>query len=119
MRLRMFSQRLRNIGISSPGIFSATGTRGSLTMPHSIASLKELASTLGQFDALAQFERVKVGDHDLGPVHIVEHVVGNDLDTSVVAVGVIWLQNAQSIFDRQAGCADQKAAGEMLTRRTS
>jgi hypothetical protein len=35
----MFSQRLRNIGISMPGMFSATGTRGSFTMPHSMASM--------------------------------------------------------------------------------
>ena len=41
MSLRMFSQRLRNIGISSPGMLSATGTRGSLTMPHSMASMSE------------------------------------------------------------------------------
>ena len=41
MSLRMCSQRLRNIGISPPGMLSATGTRGSLTMPHSIASISE------------------------------------------------------------------------------
>ena len=41
MSLRMCSQRLRNIGISSPGMFSATGTRGSFTMPHSMASISE------------------------------------------------------------------------------
>ena len=39
--LRMCSQRLRNIGISPPGMLSATGTRGSLTMPHSMASISE------------------------------------------------------------------------------
>jgi hypothetical protein len=38
---RMCSHRLRNIGISSPGMLSATGTRGSLTMPHSMASMSE------------------------------------------------------------------------------
>ena len=41
MSLRMFSQRLRNIGMSSPGMFSATGTRGSFTIPHSMASIRE------------------------------------------------------------------------------
>ncbi len=29
------------MGISSPGMLSATGTRGSLTMPHSMASMRE------------------------------------------------------------------------------
>ena len=38
---RMFSHRLRNLGISPPGMLSATGTRGSLTMPHSMASMSE------------------------------------------------------------------------------
>ncbi len=38
---RMCSQRLRNIGISAPGMLSATGTRGNLTMPHSMASISE------------------------------------------------------------------------------
>ncbi len=37
----MFSQRFQNIGMSLPGMFSATGTRGSLTIPHSIASMSE------------------------------------------------------------------------------
>ena len=31
----------KNIGISAPGMLSATGTRGSFTMPHSIASMSE------------------------------------------------------------------------------
>src|SRR4051794_15370619 len=41
MSSRMFSHRSRNIGISLPGMFSATGTRGNLTIPHSIASMSE------------------------------------------------------------------------------
>jgi hypothetical protein len=32
---------LRNIGMSSPGMFSATGTRGNFTMPASMASMSE------------------------------------------------------------------------------
>ena len=31
----------RNLGISPPGMLSATGTRGSLTIPHSMASISE------------------------------------------------------------------------------
>jgi hypothetical protein len=37
----MYSQSVRNIGISSPEMLSATGTRGSFTIPHSIASMSE------------------------------------------------------------------------------
>ncbi|CPK41267.1 Uncharacterised protein [Bordetella pertussis] len=29
------------MGISAPGMLSATGTRGNLTMPHSMASISE------------------------------------------------------------------------------
>ena len=39
--LPICSHRLRNVGISPLGMLSATGTRGSLTMPHSIASISE------------------------------------------------------------------------------
>ncbi len=37
----MFTHRSRNTGISLPGMFSATGTRGSFTMPDSMASISE------------------------------------------------------------------------------
>ena len=232
MSLRMFSQRLRNIGISSPGMLSATGTRGSFTMPHSMASMSEKslivhgneralgvaraaqeerrrgevddageaelavhrleagdpeagglvvllgllplvalevvlvglvgllavavvrlvvededvlhahqvghdaldhlafglqrvqllaraaleqrAAALGELDALAQLEGVVVGDDDLGPVDVVEHVARDQLAAGVVAVGVVRLEDAQAILDRQAGRDDEEAAGEVL-----
>ena len=77
------------------------------------APLKQLASARGQFDALAELEGVVVGDDDLGPVHVVEHVAGNEFAAGVVAVGIVGLENAQAVFDREAGRADQKAAREM------
>ncbi len=83
------------------------------------AALQELAAALGQFDALAQLEGVVVGDDDLGPVHVVEHVARDELAAGVVAVGVVRLEDAQPVLDRQAGCADEKAAREMLARRTA
>ncbi len=60
-----------------------------------------------------------VGDNDLGPVHVVEHVAGNELTAGVVAVGVVGLEDTQPIFDRQAGGTDQKATREMLACRTA
>ena len=39
--LPMWCHRFRNVGISLFGILSATGTRGSLTMPHPMASMSE------------------------------------------------------------------------------
>ncbi len=44
--LPMCSQRFRNLGISAPGILSAIGTRGSLTMPLSMASIREKSETV-------------------------------------------------------------------------
>ena len=46
MSLRMFSHRARYFGMSPPGMLSATGTRGSLTMPHSMASMSEKSLTV-------------------------------------------------------------------------
>ena len=37
-------------------------------------ALKQRAAALGELDPLAQLEGVVVGDDDLGPVQIVEHV---------------------------------------------
>ena len=54
-----------------------------------------------------------VGDDDLGPVHVVQHVAGNEFAAGVVAVGVVRLEDAQPVLDRQAGRDDEKAAREM------
>ena len=67
------------------------------------ATLQKLPSTLGQVHALAELEGVVVGDNDLGPVYFVEQVAGNEFAAGVVAVGVVRLEDAQSIFDRQTG----------------
>ena len=77
------------------------------------APLKQLAPAFGQLDALAQLEGVVVGDDDLGAVDVVEHVAGNEFAAGVVAVGIVRLQHAQPVLDREAGRADQKAAREM------
>ena len=44
--LPMCCQRLRNVGISLLGMLSATGTRGSFTMPLSMASMSEKSLTV-------------------------------------------------------------------------
>jgi hypothetical protein len=41
---------------------------------------------------------VIVGDDDLGAVHIVEHVAGNEFAAGVVAVGIVGLEDAQSVL---------------------
>jgi hypothetical protein len=77
-------------------------------------TLQELPTALGQIEALARLEGVEVRDDDLRPVHIIEHVVRNDLAAGVVAVGIVGLQDAQPVLDRQAWCAHEESAGKML-----
>ncbi len=72
--------------------------------------LEQRASTLGEIDPLTAFEGVIVGDHDLGTVHVVQQVAGNQFTVLVVAVRIIRLQDPQAILDREAGCYDEKAA---------
>src|SRR5471032_2769810 len=43
---------------------------------------------------LAQLEDVVVGDDDLSPLHIGEHVTGDKFSAGVVAVGIVGLENA-------------------------
>ena len=76
--------------------------------------MQQRAAALGQLDALAQLEGVVVGDDDLGAVHVVEHVAGHEFAAGVVAVGIVRLQHAQAVLDREAGRDDQKAAREVL-----
>ena len=55
-----------------------------------------------------------VGDDDLRPVDVVEHVVRHELAAAVVAVRVVRLQDAQAVLDREARRDDEEAAGEVL-----
>ena len=82
------------------------------------AALKQGAATRREFDALAKLECVVVGDDDLGPVDLVEHVAGNEFAAGVVAVRVVGLQDAEPVFDGQARCADQEAPREELASGT-
>ena len=50
---RMYSHRFRNFGISPPGRLSATGTRGSFTMPDSMASINEKSLAVQEQHTLA------------------------------------------------------------------
>src|SRR5277367_2411028 len=58
-----------------------------------------------------------VRDHDLGTIDLLEHVARNEFAAHVVAVGIIWLQNAQPVLDRQSRGANQKTSRELRTCR--
>ena len=62
---------------------------------------------------LAQLEGVVVGDDDLGPVDVAQHVGRDQLAVAVVAVGVVRQQHAQPVLDGDAGRDDQEAAREL------
>ena len=81
--------------------------------------LKKLAPAFRQVDTLTKFESVIVGDDDLGSIHLFNHVAWNKFATDIIAVRVVRLKNAQTIFDRQAWGTDQKASGEMFARWVS
>ena len=83
------------------------------------ATLEQRAAALGELDPLAQLEGVVVGDDDLGAVDVVQHVARDELAALVVAVGIVGLQHAQAVLDRQAWGDDQKAAGEALALRVA
>ena len=81
------------------------------------APLKQRAAAFGKFDALAQLEGVIVGDDDLGAVDVVQHVARDQFAARVVAVGIVRLEDAQAVLDREARRDDEEAAGELLALR--
>ena len=76
------------------------------------AALEERSAAFGEFHPLAQLESVIVRDDDLGAVDLVEHVGGHQFAAGVVAVGIVRLENAQPVLDREARRDDEKAARE-------
>ena len=62
---------------------------------------------------------MEVRDDDLRAVHAVEHVGWNEFAVGVVAVRVVRLENPETVFNRQAGSADQKSSREMFAGRTA
>lgn len=83
------------------------------------AALEQLPPTLGNLDAFAQLEGVVVGDDDPGAAHVVEQVARHQFPFPVITVGIVGLQYAQPILDREARRADQEAARELPAGRAT
>ena len=77
-------------------------------------ALEERTSAGGELEPLAAFEGVVVRDDDPRLLDVLEQVVRDQLARAVVVVRVVRLQDAQAIADGQAGCDDEKAAGEVF-----
>ena len=60
-----------------------------------------------------------VGDDDLGAIHVVQHIARNQFTTGVIAVRVVGLEHAQTIFDREARRHDEKATRETFALRSA
>ena len=82
-------------------------------------SLEERASAFGDVDGLALLEGVEVGDDDFGFLEVGEHVGGDEFAALVVAVGVVGLEDAEAVFDGDAGGDDEEAAGEAVAAGAS
>ena len=74
--------------------------------------LQKGASTPREHELLARLEGVVVGDDDAGLVQVVEHVAGHELPAGVVGVGVVGLQDAEAVLDRDARRHDKEPARE-------
>ena len=83
------------------------------------AALEQRAAALRELDPLAELEGVVVGDDDLRALDVVEHVGRDQLAACVVAVGVVRLEDAQAVLDREPGRDDEEAAREALALRAA
>ncbi len=79
-------------------------------------SLEQGAPAFREVDALAPHEGVVVGDDDPRLLDVVAHVIRHQLAAEVVVVGVIRLEYAEPILDRDARRDDEEAIREVLAR---
>ncbi|OQB91969.1 MAG: hypothetical protein BWX86_01906 [Verrucomicrobia bacterium ADurb.Bin122] len=61
--------------------------------------LEQRASAGGEFDTLPQLERVEIRDDEFRALEVFQHLLRNQLAMRVVTVGIVWLENAQAVFD--------------------
>ncbi|GBE49015.1 hypothetical protein BMS3Bbin12_02208 [bacterium BMS3Bbin12] len=85
----------------------------------SSTALQQQPPAFGKFHTLTPLEGMKVGDDDSGPLQIGEHVARDQFTALVVAVGIVGLEHAQAILDRQTRCHDQEATGKTLALRVA
>ena len=76
------------------------------------STFEQGSSATGQLGAFAEHESVEVGDDDLGLSEIGEHVGREKLAAVVIAVGIVGLEDAETVLDGDAGGDDKKTAGE-------
>ena len=83
------------------------------------AALQKPARACRDFQSLPQHERVVVRDDDLRPLHVFEHVAGNEFTRAVVVVRVIRQEHPEPVANRQARGDEQESAGEVLAARAA
>ena len=65
------------------------------------AALKKIAGAGRDLQSLAQHEGVVVGNDNLCPLHVFEHVARDQFTGAVVVVRVVRQEHTESVADRQ------------------
>ncbi len=87
---------------------------GFLRVEFVAAASEEGLGSRGEFESLAKFESVVIGDDDLGAIDIREHVGRHKLALTIVTVGIVRLENAKAILDRESRRNNEESAGESI-----
>lgn len=82
-------------------------------------ALEKLAAASGYFHPIARFERVVIGDDDLGPLQVGQHVGGDEFAGFVIAVGIVGLEHAQPVLDGESGSDNEESPREGFAVRAA
>ena len=73
-------------------------------------ALQQRPPCLRHLHVFAPAEGVVVGDDDLRPLDVAEHIVRHEFAIAVIAVRIVRQEHLQPVLDRDAGRDDQKGA---------
>jgi hypothetical protein len=66
------------------------------------AALQQRSAALRQLHALAELEGVIVGNDNLRPLQVAQHIAGHELAALIVAIGIVGLEHAQPVADGES-----------------
>ena len=84
-----------------------------------VAAFEKRPATFRDFQPLAQLECVIVGNDDLRPLDIVQHVRRHQFTVGIVAVGIARQEDPKPVFDGEAGRDYKKTASKMRAAGTT
>ena len=80
-----------------------------------VAAFEESAGAFGYVQPFARFEGVVIRDDDPGFTDLRKHVPRDEFAGFVITVGVVRLQDAEAVFNGEAGGDDEEAARKLRT----